>query len=108
MTMRVVNHSVLGNLPERNRVTIYFNNKPFQAYEGDTIASAMMAVGVKTLRYHEESGNGRGIYCNIGHCFECRVQVGERKVVRACLTPVSEGMEIYSLSVFKKGSESNC
>lgn len=107
MTMRVVNHPVLGKLQERNQITIYFNNQPYRVYEGDTIASAMMAEGIKTLRHHEESGKGRGIYCNIGHCFECRVQVGERQVVRACLTPVSEGMEIHSITAFKKGDESH-
>jgi len=106
--MRVVSHPILGELQERKRVTIYFNDQSYEVYEGDTIASAMMAEGVKTLRHHEVSGKGRGIYCNIGHCFECRVQVGERKVVRACLTPVSEGMDIHSLSVFKNGSESHC
>lgn len=103
MTMRVVNHPVLGELQERRQVDFYFNDQIFQAYEGDTIASALMAAGVKTLRHHEESGEGRGVYCNIGHCFECRVQVGERKIVRACLTPVSEGLTIHSLSVLKKG-----
>ncbi|KXH83911.1 (2Fe-2S)-binding protein [Sporosarcina sp. HYO08] len=105
MTMRVVNHPVLGKLPEQNRITIRFNGQPYEAYEGDTIASALMAQGVKTLRKHEMSGEGRGIYCNIGHCFECRVQVGDRKVVRACLTPVSEGIEIHSLTAFVKGGQ---
>lgn len=107
MTMRVVNHPVLGKLPERKPITIRFNDQCFEAYEGDTIASALMAQGVKTLRQHEMSGEGRGIFCNIGHCFECRVQVGDRKVVRACLTPVSEGMEIQSLTAFIEGGHSN-
>ncbi len=98
MTMRVENHPVLGQQKPRNPVTIYFNGQEYQAYEGDTIASAMMAEGVVTLRHHEDSGKGRGVYCNIGHCFECRVKLGKRKVVRSCLTPVKNGMEVYSLS----------
>ncbi|MCF6409527.1 (2Fe-2S)-binding protein [Pseudalkalibacillus salsuginis] len=98
MTMRVEYHPVLGNLENQRRITIYFDDQAYQAYEGDTIASAMMAEGVKTLRYHEVSGKGRGVYCNIGHCFECRVRVNEENIVRACLTPVSEGMRIHSLS----------
>ncbi|MEN1968717.1 (2Fe-2S)-binding protein [Lentibacillus sp. N15] len=105
MTMRVENHPILGNQLEQKAVTIYFNGQPYQAYKGDTIASAMMAAGVKTLRHHEVSGNARGIYCNIGHCFECRVQLGERKVVRACITPVFNGMEIHTLTSFGKGDE---
>ncbi|WP_085991005.1 (2Fe-2S)-binding protein [Oceanobacillus senegalensis] len=105
MTMRVNSHPVLGKLGERKQITIYFNGKPFQAYEGDTIASSMMAEGVYTLRQHEESGKERGIYCNIGHCFECRVKLGGRRVVRACMTPVFNGMEINSLTAFGERDE---
>jgi sarcosine oxidase, subunit alpha len=100
MTMRVDNHPVLGKQGNHKQVTIYFNGEPHEAFEGDTIASALMAKGIYSLRHHEVSGNERGIYCNIGHCFECRVKLEGRKVVRACLTPVDDGMEIYSLSSF--------
>ncbi|WP_431801375.1 (2Fe-2S)-binding protein [Halobacillus andaensis] len=108
MTMRVTHHPVLNNVDHQNQVTICFNGQTYQAYEGDTIASALMAEGVKTLRHHEVSGKGRGVYCNIGHCFECRVRVNDRQVVRACLTPVSEGMNIHSLADFVKGDGSSC
>lgn len=101
--MRVKYHPVLKDLENQREVTIYFNDKAYQAFEGDTIASAMMANEIKTLRYHEVNGEGRGIYCNIGHCFECRVQLDENKVVRACLTSVSDGMKIHSLSTFRGG-----
>lgn len=106
MTMRVTHHPVLDNIDHQKQVTIFFNEQTYQAYEGDTIASALMAEGVKTLRHHEVSGKGRGVYCNIGHCFECRVRVNGTQVVRACLTPVSEGMDIHSLAAFGKGDES--
>ena len=65
-------------------------------YEGDTIASALLANGIRKLRVHEESGNPRGIYCNIGHCFECRLTVDQEPGVRACLTQLQENMVIES------------
>lgn len=95
--MRVKQHPVLKDMKERKEVTVYFNNVPYQAYEGEPIAAALMAGGTKKLRSHETSGAGRGIYCNIGHCFECRVKVEESSVVRACITPVRDGMKINSL-----------
>lgn len=107
MSMRVEHHPVLGDIQKRNHITIYFNDQPYQVYEGETIASALMAEGVKTLRYHEVSGTPRGIYCNIGHCFECRVRVNEQKVVRACLTPVKDGMVIHSISG-RLGDDQQC
>ena len=104
MTMRIDNHPVLGKQTERNQITIYFNGKPYEAYEGDTIASAMMAQGIYALRQHEVSGKERGIYCNIGHCYECRVKLEEKKVVRACITPIYNGMKIDSLTGFDERS----
>lgn len=93
---RIIKHPVLGNLPERKKITFTFDGQTYEGYETDTIASALLADGIRTLRKHEESGTPRGIYCNIGHCFECRVTVNGVTNVRACLTPIEENMNIES------------
>ena len=93
---RVNHHPVLGDLEKQKQVKIYFDGQPYVAYEGDTIASALLASGVRTLRRHEDKGTPRGVYCNIGHCFECRVRVNGKNTVRACLTPVENNMRIES------------
>lgn len=93
---RIVDHPVLGGLEERSEVTFTFDGKEYTGYEGDTIASALLANGVRTLRAHEESGSPRGIYCNIGHCFECRVTVNDKRGIRACLEPIKAGMAVQS------------
>ncbi|MBZ5748892.1 (2Fe-2S)-binding protein [Metabacillus sp. DBTR6] len=95
-SMRVSHHSVLGNLENKKQVKIHFNGQQYVAYEGDTIASALLASGMRTLRFHEDKETPRGIYCNIGHCFECRVRVNDQSTVRACLTPVENNMKIES------------
>lgn len=95
-TRRITNHPVLGTLKERREITFQFNGESYVGYEGDTIASALLANGIRTLRKHEESGNPRGIYCNIGHCYECRVAVDGAQNVRACLTPIKENMNVAS------------
>lgn len=94
MTERIINHPVLGTLEPGQAVTFTFNGQEYEGFEGEPIAAALLAAGIRTLRHHEESGAPRGIYCNIGHCFECRVEVNGRQGVRACLTPVQEGMRI--------------
>ncbi|NDI36200.1 (2Fe-2S)-binding protein [Chengkuizengella sediminis] len=107
MNSRIVNHPILGRLKEREKVHFTFDDNEFIGYEGETIAAAMLANGERVLRCHEETGSLRGIYCNIGHCMECRVKVGEQKSVRACLTLVEEGMKVNSgkklPTPFKKG-----
>jgi len=93
---RIINHPVLGKLNDRNLLSFQFDGKPVEAYEDETIAASLLANGVRKLRVHEESGTPRGIYCNIGHCMECRVNVNGQANVRACLTVVEEGMVVES------------
>lgn len=93
---RIVDHPVLGKLEERKKITFQFDGQTIEGYENDTIASALLANGIRTLRRHENSGNPRGIYCNIGHCFECRVTVDNVTNVRACITPIRENMVVES------------
>lgn len=96
MSRRIENHSVLGQLDKQKKVTFQFDGKTYEGFENDTIASALLANGIRTLRNHEESGNPRGIYCNIGHCYECRVTVDGTTNIRACLTPIKENMVVES------------
>src|SRR5690554_2452438 len=96
MTNRIVDHPVLGKLEKRQKVQFQFDGKTYEGYEKDTIASALLAEGIRTLRKHEESGNPRGIYCNIGHCYECRVTVDGETNIRACLTPIQANIIVES------------
>lgn len=96
MSKRIVNHPVLGEMDEKKKITFTFDGQTYEGYENDTIASALLANGVRTLRKHEETGTPRGIYCNIGHCFECRVIVDDVANIRACLTPIQANMVIES------------
>src|SRR5699024_7988661 len=99
MTKRIVDHPVLGTLSQENTVSFTFDGKTYEGYEQDTIASALLANGIRTIRYHEATGNPRGIYCNIGHCYECRCNVNDVSNVRACLTPIEENMVVKSGNV---------
>lgn len=93
---RITEHQILGKDPRTKEVTFTFDGKEYTGYEGDTIASALLAHGIRTLRVQEEKGTPRGIYCNIGHCFECRVTVNDIQGVRACLEPIKDGMVVTS------------
>ncbi|WP_373895781.1 (2Fe-2S)-binding protein [Virgibacillus sp. CBA3643] len=96
MNQRIFEHPILGKLEEKKQVTFTFNNNEYTGFENESLAAALLANGIRTLRYHEESGSPRGIYCNIGHCYECRVTIGEKQGQRACLTPLKEGMDVES------------
>src|SRR5690625_3657058 len=93
---RIIDHPVLDKLTTNQKITFTFDGKELYGFENDTIASALLANGIRTLRFHESSGSPRGIYCNIGHCFECRVKVNGVSNIRACLTPIEQNMIIES------------
>ncbi|MFA1820970.1 (2Fe-2S)-binding protein [Virgibacillus oceani] len=96
MTERILNHQILGKLDESNHVTFTFNGEEYTGLANESLSAALLANGVRTLRHHEESGAPRGIYCNIGHCYECRVTIGGKQGERACLTPLKDGMNVES------------
>lgn len=93
---RIMNHPILGNLNDRERISFQFDGVEYEAYENETIAAALLANGIRKLRVHEHTGTPRGIYCNIGHCLECRVTVNHQPNVRACLTVIEKDMVVES------------
>lgn len=93
---RVKEHPILGPQPDAELLTFTWNGTDVVARSGEPIAAALLAHGVRVLRRSERAGTSRGVYCNIGHCFECRVEVDGARDVRACLTPVREGMRVTS------------
>jgi len=86
-----------GNLAlSRGRaVTFFFDGEEIAAFEGETVATALWAQGMRTLRRSVARGAPRGIYCNMGICFDCLVRIDGR-AVRACMTPVADGMVVES------------
>ncbi len=74
------------------KIKVYFNDCPVDAYEGETIATALTAAGHMTLQVHNH--HQLGVYCNIGQCHSCLVKVDGRAGVKACSTFVSDGQKI--------------
>lgn len=76
-------------------VTITIDGESVQAYPGETIAGALLARGQRAWRKTGQ-GHKRGLFCGMGICFDCTVTVNGCPNVRACLTPVADGMVISS------------
>jgi predicted molibdopterin-dependent oxidoreductase YjgC len=74
-------------------VELEVDGQPLTAPAGRSIAAALIEHDELQLR-RSPGGAPRGVYCGIGVCFECRVHVDGRGAVRACVTPVEEGMRI--------------
>lgn len=92
--MRVREHPILGKLELGKKVVIRVDGRPMEAFEGEPIAAALMASGVKVFRRTRKRRQPRGIFCAIGRCTDCIMTVDGMPNVRTCVTPVREGMEI--------------
>ena len=75
------------------RVRFHFDGRPIDAHDGESVAAALLAAGVRALRRAPVDGGARGAFCLIGLCQECLVEIaGER--VEACRAAVCEGLNV--------------
>lgn len=56
---RIMNHPILGEWSEQIGITFRLDDQEYEAFEGETIAAALLANGIRTLRYHEDTGTPR-------------------------------------------------
>ena len=83
---------------ERGRpVQISVDGETIEAYEGESVAAAMLASGRRVFRHTHPEGQPRGIFCGMGVCFECLVGVNGGERVRACIVPVQDGMRVTTV-----------
>lgn len=91
---RIDTHPILGDLPAASRVTFTFDETPIEGREGEPIAVSLLAAGIRVLRTMPRFGDARGGYCMIGRCTDCMVVVDGVPNVRACITPVTAGLDV--------------
>ena len=92
---RINNHPIL-KFNRGKKIIISFNGRPISAYEGETIAAALYASGIRifsrSMKYHRP----RGLFCMSGHCSHCLMRVNGEPNVRVCKTSVEKEMSVES------------
>jgi len=94
LSLRISTHPILGNMEKKREVHIQVDGKQILAYEGEPIAAALMANGIKVFRTTPKRGESRGVFCAIGRCTDCVMSVDGEPHVRTCVTRVKRGMKI--------------
>lgn len=92
--MQIQHHPVLG-MRWGEPVTFYFQDQPYTAYRGQTVAAALLANGIKQLGLSRKLRQPRGLFCARGRCCSCYMTVNGEDHVRTCLIKVEEGMSVY-------------
>ena len=89
---RIKQHPILP-IPERRPIEFYWRDQKLNAYEGETIASALFANGIRIFGHHPKDGSPQGIFCANGQCAQCMVQAGQTPV-KACVEVVTQGLRV--------------
>ncbi len=91
--MRITEHPILS-FKGKKPVVFFYNGQQLVGKEGDTIASALHAAGVKMLSESIHLKRPRGFYCAIGNCASCNMVVNGEPNVRTCITPLEANMDV--------------
>jgi len=86
------------------RFEIEVDGEKIPAYEGETIATALLASGKRSCRKTSKKGEARGIYCGMGICFECRMVVDGKPNTRVCQTLATPGCKVQTQYIDLQGS----
>lgn len=91
--MRIKEHPIL-TFEKGKEVEFTFDGRKIKGFEGESIAAALHAAGVRVLSHSHEMGRPRGFYCAIGNCSSCLMTVDGKPNVRVCIERVREGVVV--------------
>lgn len=72
---------------------IQIDGQDFEVPVGSTVAAALIQSGRTSWR-RTRTGEPRGLFCGMGVCFDCLVELNGVEDVRACIAEVRDGDQI--------------
>jgi NADPH-dependent 2,4-dienoyl-CoA reductase/sulfur reductase-like enzyme len=75
------------------RISFIFDGQPVSATAGQSLAAALTAAGILSLR-ETASGGARGVFCGMGVCQDCLVVVDGVPNQRACMVRVARSATV--------------
>jgi sarcosine oxidase, subunit alpha len=86
--------------PRAAPFTFDFEGSTTRAFEGESLAVALWAAGVRVLGRSTKFHRPRGAFCFEGHCASCYLRVDGRPNVRACMTVARPGLRCERQNAF--------
>jgi len=80
---------------EREPVSLSIDGRPVRALAGDTLLVALLTHGLR-VRDSEFGDGSRAGFCLMGACQDCWVWTESGERLRACSTPVREGLAVLT------------
>ena len=91
--MRINDHPIL-EFQKGRKVVFNFDGSQVEGFEGEPIAAALHASGIRVLSHSLKHNRPRGFWCAIGNCSSCNMRVNGVPNVRTCVEPLREGMVV--------------
>ena len=81
------------------KVVFTFEDQQIEARAGDSVAAALIANGIRHLRDSVVSGAPRGIYCMMGACYDCLMEIDGMPNRQACMTEAIDGLVVRRMTL---------
>ncbi len=78
---------------EADRVELEFEGQRIAGRRGETLAAALTAAGIRELRL-TRAGEPRGVFCGMGVCQDCLLEVDGAPNKRACMTKLERPVAV--------------
>jgi thioredoxin reductase len=82
-----------GEVSPTERIEFEFDGVRLEGRRGETLAAALTAAGIREFRITRQ-GEARGLFCGMGVCQECLVEVDGVSNQRACMTKLDRSVSI--------------
>lgn len=92
---RIIKHPIL-EIPRKKEVGFTWNGETLKGYEGEMIASSLIANDIHIFGHHAKDGSPQGIFCVNGQCSQCLVMV-DGVPAKSCMTALRKGMRCESI-----------
>ena len=93
---RIEQHPILPP-QRRDAVAFTWQGRPLTARGGESIASALVAGGIRIFGHHHEDGAPQGLFCASGQCAQCLV-LADGKPVKSCVELVRPGLKVEPMN----------
>lgn len=77
-----------------NSFNIEVDGRNVLAHEGETVATVLLAAGVRAFAIHTEPHAPSRLFCGMGTCQQCLVTIDDLSNCQACRVQARPGMKV--------------
>ncbi len=83
---------------EEEAFEIMVDDRPVKAYAGETIATVLLAAGIRKFHTNLPGLDANRLFCGMGECMQCLVAVDGQSSFQACKIVARPGMRVETRS----------